>query len=60
MDEMKLDINNLKRKIDDYFANITAEQLQQDLIEAGSEVYSKSDFNILDPFSQLWGDNIDG
>lgn len=60
MDEMKLDINNLKRKIDDYFANVTPEQLQQDLIEAGSEVYSKSDFNILDPFSQLDGSDIDG
>lgn len=45
---MELDIVELKSKVDDYFAKVTDEQLHQDLIESGSEVYSKIDLDILD------------
>jgi len=38
---MNLDIEELRKKIDDYFANVTKEQLHQDMINAGLEVYSQ-------------------
>ena len=45
---MNLNINRLRRKIDDYFSNITKQKLSKDLFKAGSEIYSNVDLNILD------------
>ena len=36
---MELDPKELKKKIDDYFANVTDEQLRKDLQEAGWDIY---------------------
>ena len=35
----ELDPKELKKKIDDYFTNVSKEQLRKDLIEAGWEIY---------------------
>ena len=45
---MLLDIEELKHKIDDYFEKTSKEQIHKDMIDAGLEVYSKVELNILD------------
>ena len=45
---MKLDIAELKRKTEDYFAEVTEDQLHKDLIESGLDLYSDKDFDFLD------------
>ena len=38
---MNLDIEELKKKIDIYFATHTKEQIHQDMLDAGLETYSQ-------------------
>jgi len=45
---MCLDIEELRRKIDEYFDTVTPEQLHKDCIAAGLEFYQGDEFNFLD------------
>ena len=45
---MNLDIYSLKRKIEDYFLNITKEELKRDLGRAKSEIYSNTEISFLE------------
>jgi hypothetical protein len=43
---MALDTKELREKIEAYFATVTKEQLRKDLIDSGSELYSKVEYRI--------------
>lgn len=43
---MVLNVQELRRKIEDYFKRVTKDQLLKDLADSGLEVYSKSEYKI--------------
>ena len=45
---MELNINELNRKIEEHFAHLTNEQLEENLKRAGIEVYTDMELNFLD------------
>jgi hypothetical protein len=45
---MDLDIEEVKRKIEDHFASITEEQFQENLIRAGIDVYTNFELDFLE------------
>jgi hypothetical protein len=47
---MTLDASKVRLKIENYFKSITKEQLHQDLLDAGLEIYSESPYKIEDIF----------
>lgn len=44
----ELNIEDCKQKINDYFDNVTPEQLHQDLIDCGLGLYVGEEYNFLD------------
>ena len=45
---MTLDVDKVRLKIENYFKSITKEQLHQDLLDAGVEIYAESPYKIED------------
>jgi hypothetical protein len=43
---MVLNVQELRKKIEDYFKRVTKDQLLKDLVDSGLEVYSKSEYKI--------------
>lgn len=43
---MVLNVQELRKKIEDYFKTVTKDQLLKDLVDSGLEVYSKSEYKI--------------
>lgn len=48
VDHNKLNIEEFEKRIDDYFKNVTKEQLHKDLIEAGLDVYQGKEFDFIE------------
>jgi len=47
---MTLDASKVRLKIENYFKSVTKEQLHQDLLDAGLEIYSESPYKIEEIF----------
>jgi hypothetical protein len=45
---MNLEIKELKKKIEDHFASISEEQLRENLIKAGMDIYTDMELNFLE------------
>ena len=43
---MVLDVDEVKKKIGEYFKTVTKEQLLKDLVDSGLEVYSTGEYNV--------------
>jgi len=43
---MVLNVQELRRRIEEYFKTVTKDQLLKDLVESGLEAYSKSEYKI--------------
>lgn len=46
--EKVLNVEEIKKKIEDHFAKITKEELEKNLIKAGINIYTDRDLDFLD------------